>query len=228
VVLHEVSSGFRFQVRAELSPWVSRLWEERPPRYSRAFLETLAIMAYRQPITRAEVEAIRGVAVSTGILKTLMEREWVRVAGHREVPGRPAVYVTTKAFLDYFGLKTLAGLPPLPEGGELAAATEGLASLGALAVDEGTPGEEGQDAGMVEALAHLAVHTQHPGDPAWEGPATWEAEEEEGDEPSAVLGGAAFLEIGDSGLSGVLQQDEGEALASPSVSEEGPLTEAGS
>jgi segregation and condensation protein B len=125
VVLAEVGSGYRFQVRADLSPWISRLWEERPPRYSRALLETLAIVAYRQPITRAEVEAIRGVAVSTALLRTLLEREWVRAVGHRDVPGRPAVYATTKEFLDYFGLKSLTGLPPLPEPAETVSGDEG-------------------------------------------------------------------------------------------------------
>lgn len=115
IELHEVASGFRVQVRAELAPWVNRLWQERPPRYSRALLETLAIIAYRQPITRAEVEAIRGVAVSSQLIKTLLERDWIRIAGHRDSPGHPAVYATTRAFLDYFNLKTLAELPPLTE-----------------------------------------------------------------------------------------------------------------
>jgi len=115
VELKELASGYRYQARAEFAPWLNRLWEERPPRYSRALLETLAIIAYRQPITRAEIEEIRGVAVSTGIMKTLLEREWVRVAGHRDVPGKPAVYITTAQFLDYFNLKSLADLPPLME-----------------------------------------------------------------------------------------------------------------
>ena len=111
----EVSSGWRIQVRETCSPWVSRLWEERPARYSRALMETLALIAYRQPITRGEVEDIRGVSVSTNIVKTLMEREWVRVLGHRDVPGRPALYGTTREFLDYFGLKSLDELPTLAE-----------------------------------------------------------------------------------------------------------------
>lgn len=113
--LKEVSSGFRFQARSDTSRWVSRLWEERAPRYSRALLETLALVAYRQPITRAEIEDIRGVAVSTNIIKTLQEREWVRVVGHRDVPGKPAMYATTREFLDYFNLKSLDQLPPLSE-----------------------------------------------------------------------------------------------------------------
>jgi segregation and condensation protein B len=120
IELKEVASGFRFQARAELSPWLNQLWEERSPRYSRALLETLAIIAYRQPITRGEIEALRGVSVSSPIIRTLLEREWIRIVGHREVPGRPAVYVTTPQFLDHFNLKSLAELPLLSESpGEL-------------------------------------------------------------------------------------------------------------
>ncbi len=113
--LIEVASGFRFQVRQSLSPWVARLWQERPAKYSRAMLETLALIAYRQPITRGEIEEIRGVAVSSNIIKTLHEREWIRVVGHRDVPGRPAMYATTRQFLDYFNLKNLDQLPALAE-----------------------------------------------------------------------------------------------------------------
>ncbi|ARU57465.1 chromosome segregation and condensation protein ScpB [Oleiphilus messinensis] len=113
--LVEVASGYRFQVKSEYSEWVGRLWEEKPQRYSRALLETLALIAYRQPITRGDIEDIRGVAVSSNIMKTLMEREWVRIVGHKDVPGRPAMYATTKQFLDYFGLTTLSELPPLSE-----------------------------------------------------------------------------------------------------------------
>lgn len=113
--LKEVASGLRFQVRKELGPWVARLWQERPQRYSRAILETLALVAYRQPITRGEIEEIRGVAVSTQIMKTLLERNWVRAVGHRDVPGRPALYATTKQFLDYFELVSLDQLPTLGE-----------------------------------------------------------------------------------------------------------------
>ncbi|QKT04764.1 SMC-Scp complex subunit ScpB [Ectothiorhodospiraceae bacterium 2226] len=115
IELQEVASGWRLQVRQDLAPWVSRLWEERPARYSRALMETLALIAYRQPITRAEIEDIRGVSVSTQIVKTLLEREWVRVVGHRDVPGRPALYGTTRTFLDYFGLSSLDELPTLAE-----------------------------------------------------------------------------------------------------------------
>ena len=111
--LQEVASGYRLQVRERYAPWVGRLWEERPQRYSRAMLETLALIAYRQPITRGEIEDIRGVAVNSQIIKTLQERDWIRVVGYRDVPGRPAMLATTKAFLDYFNLKSLEELPPL-------------------------------------------------------------------------------------------------------------------
>jgi len=115
VELSEVGGGFRVNVRAEFAPWVSRLWEERPARYSRAMLETLALIAYRQPITRGEIEEIRGVSVSSNIVKTMMERGWVRVVGQRDVPGRPSLYATTREFLTYFGLKSLDSLPSLQE-----------------------------------------------------------------------------------------------------------------
>ncbi|ADP97293.1 segregation and condensation protein B [Marinobacter sp. DSM 26671] len=113
--LKKVASGYRIQVREEFAPWVGRLFEEKPQRYSRALLETLALIAYRQPITRGEIEDIRGVTVSSNIIRTLLEREWVRVVGHRDVPGRPAMYATTKQFLDYFNLTGLDQMPPLNE-----------------------------------------------------------------------------------------------------------------
>lgn len=117
--LKQVASGYRFQVKQQFSEWVGKLWEEKPQRYSRALLETISIIAYRQPITRGEIEKIRGVAVSTNIIRTLMEREWVRVVGHRDVPGRPAMYATTREFLDYFNLRSLEELPPLADVKEL-------------------------------------------------------------------------------------------------------------
>jgi len=113
--LKEVASGFRIQVREEANPWVARLWEERPQRYSRALLETLALIAYRQPITRGEIEEVRGVSVRSNIVRTLQEREWIRVVGHRDVPGKPALFGTTKVFLDYFNLASLDDLPSLAE-----------------------------------------------------------------------------------------------------------------
>ncbi len=115
VELVEVASGWRYQIRKDTQPWVARLWSERQTKYSRALLETLALIAYRQPITRAEIEQIRGVAVSTNMVKTLEEREWIRVVGHRDVPGKPALFGTTRHFLDYFSLKSLDELPPLAE-----------------------------------------------------------------------------------------------------------------
>jgi len=113
--LKQVASGYRYQVRQELAEWISRLWEEKPPRYSRALLETLALIAYKQPVTRGDIEQVRGVAVSQNIMRTLLERGWIRVVGQREVPGRPSMYGTTRAFLDYFNLKSLDQLPPLAE-----------------------------------------------------------------------------------------------------------------
>ncbi len=114
-ILKQVASGWRFEVCDDLAPWVNRLWDERPQKYSRALLETIALIAFRQPLTRGDIEDVRGVAVSSNIIKTLLEREWVRVVGHRDVPGRPALYATTRQFLDYFGLKSLDELPSLGE-----------------------------------------------------------------------------------------------------------------
>lgn len=146
VELIETAQGFRFQVRREFAEQVSRLWPERPPRYSRALLETLAIIAYRQPLTRAEIEAVRGVAVNPNIIKTLFERGWIRVVGHREVPGRPELLGTTRDFLDYFGLKSLDQLPTLAELKSLEdldpqlALPEPIAAL--VASDDTTPSED--------------------------------------------------------------------------------------
>lgn len=125
--LKKVATGYRFQVKEKYSEWVSRLWEERAPRYTRALLETLALIAYKQPITRGDIEEIRGVAVSTNIIRTLLEREWVRVVGHRDVPGRPAMYATTKHFLDYFNVASLEELPTLQEIKDIAAEEASLA-----------------------------------------------------------------------------------------------------
>ena len=145
--LQEVASGFRFQVRQSLSTWVARLWHERPQKYSRALLETLALIAYRQPITRGDIEEIRGVSVSSNITRQLLERDWVRVVGHRDVPGRPAMFGTTKGFLDYFSLKKLDDLPPLAD----------LADWENLRVQLNLPEVEGLDgsgvAGEIEVKA---------------------------------------------------------------------------
>lgn len=115
IELKRVASGYRYQTLSDVQPWVARLWQEKPPRYSRALLETLSLIVYRQPITRGEIEEVRGVSVSSHIIKTLLEREWIRVLGHKEVPGRPALYGSTKQFLDYFNLKSLNELPSLAE-----------------------------------------------------------------------------------------------------------------
>lgn len=139
IELVEVASGFRYQVRTEVHPWVARLWSERPTRYTRATLETLALIAYRQPITRGEIEQIRGVTVSSNIIRMLEEREWIRVIGHRDVPGRPALFGTTKTFLDYFNLKSLDQLPPLSELRELTELEPELPLEGDAPKAPGTP-----------------------------------------------------------------------------------------
>lgn len=155
--LVQVASGYRFQVRQNLSTWVGRLWQERPARYSRALMETLSLIAYRQPITRGEIEEIRGVAVSTNIIKTLLEREWVRVVGHRDVPGRPAMYATTRQFLDYFSLKSLDQLPPLAEIKELDNLSGELALESPPESNESTDEESANPAQSVESAETKAA-----------------------------------------------------------------------
>lgn len=144
IMVAEVASGFRIQARPSVSGWLRKLWEERPPRYSRALMETLAIITYRQPVTRGDVESIRGVGVTTNIIRTLLERGWVRVVGYRDVPGKPAMYGTTREFLDYFGLKRLDDLPPLADLKDL----ESLNTQLELADPDQAEGEQdGEDAG---------------------------------------------------------------------------------
>ncbi|QBM16818.1 segregation and condensation protein B [Marinobacter sp. JH2] len=159
--LKQIASGYRLQVRVEFAPWVGRLFEEKPQRYSRALLETLALIAYRQPITRGEIEEIRGVAVSSNIIRTLLEREWVRVVGHRDVPGRPAMYATTKQFLDYFNLTGLDELPALSEvrdleeiGREIEKNMQGEIKLEA-------PSPEGEEADMQNSGESPSEQTLH-------------------------------------------------------------------
>ncbi len=147
VTISEVASGFRIQVKAAMADRLQKLWEERPPRYSRALFETLALIAYRQPITRGEIEEIRGVSVSSNIVRTLLERDWVRVVGHRDVPGRPAMFGTTKGFLDYFSLKKLDDLPPLAD----------LSDWESLRVQLNLPEVEDQSETGVEEAADAAV-----------------------------------------------------------------------
>lgn len=164
--LVEVASGYRLQVRETYAPWVGRLWEERPQRYSRAMLETLALIAYRQPITRGEIEDIRGVAVNSHIVKTLLEREWIRVVGHRDVPGKPAMLATTKAFLDHFNLKSLDQLPPLAALREIEpepllafddelAAPQSLQTRADLALADGQVMEASEETSFGSLLAEL-------------------------------------------------------------------------
>jgi len=152
IVVSEVASGFRMQVKSSMAGRLQKLWEERPPRYSRALFETLALIAYRQPITRGDIEEIRGVSVSSNIVRQLMERDWVRVVGHRDVPGRPAMFGTTKGFLDYFSLKKLDELPPLAD----------LSDWESLRVQLNLPDVEGRDGageagdGDIEATGETA------------------------------------------------------------------------
>ncbi|WP_232522358.1 SMC-Scp complex subunit ScpB [Marinimicrobium alkaliphilum] len=177
--LKEVGSGFRLQVRPALAPWINRLWEEKPQRYSRALLETLALIAYRQPITRGDIEEIRGVAVSSHIMKTLMERDWVKVVGQRDVPGRPSLYATTRQFLDYFNLKSLDELPSLGDirdldelNAELDLGIEAKVASGSdqtEAVQEPTDtDEEAQEYLVVEEQEDEAVDAQDAPEPASE------------------------------------------------------------
>ncbi|MEC7814784.1 MAG: SMC-Scp complex subunit ScpB [Pseudomonadota bacterium] len=159
--LRRVASGYRLQVREEFAPWVGRLFEDKPQRYSRALLETLSLIAYRQPITRGEIEDIRGVTVSSNIIRTLLEREWVRVVGHRDVPGRPAMYATTRQFLDYFNLTGLDELPPLSDvrdleeiGREIEKNMQGEIEFeaGGSSGDDQAPGSDSPDAGQEQTL----------------------------------------------------------------------------
>jgi len=173
IVVSEVASGFRMQVKASMADRLQKLWEERPPRYSRAMFETLALVAYRQPITRGEIEEIRGVAVSSNIVRQLLERDWVRVVGHRDVPGRPAMFATTKAFLDYFSLKKLDDLPPLAD----------LSDWESLRVQLNLPEVEDQSESGADATAEAAANDLPLLLP--------ESEDEPDDEPDVLIEAAA-------------------------------------
>ncbi|WP_095139334.1 SMC-Scp complex subunit ScpB [Pseudomonas sp. Irchel s3a10] len=155
--LKEVASGYRLQIREKFSPWVGRLWEERPQRYSRALLETMALIAYRQPITRGEIEDVRGVAVNTNIVKTLIEREWIRIVGYRDVPGKSAMFATTKAFLDHFNLKNLEDLPPLAELREME--TEPVLDFDDAPVPQGLQEQADASAEPEEPKEETSFHT---------------------------------------------------------------------
>ena len=162
VELVELASGFRYQVKADVHPWVARMWTERKTKYTRATLETLALIAYRQPITRGEIEQIRGVAVSSNIIQALEEREWIRVVGHRDVPGRPALFGTTRTFLDYFGLKRLDELPPLSEIKDIGELEPQLA-LGDAPVPTAAigTGNNENDGGGEEIAGSRTEHARH-------------------------------------------------------------------
>lgn len=181
--LKEVASGWRLQVREELAPWINRLWEEKPQKYSRALLETLALIAYRQPITRGDIEEIRGVAVSSHIIKTLVERNWVKVVGHRDVPGRPSLYATTRSFLDYFNLKSLDELPSLSEIRDL---DEINASLD-LSLEESLSQTSGGDESDDNEESEVSAAEKH------EDPATAANEDEAPSEDKTVDADAAPL-----------------------------------
>ena len=200
--LVEVASGFRFQVRQSLAPWVGRLWQERPPRYTRALLETLALIAYRQPITRGEIEEIRGVAVSTNIIRTLHEREWIRVVGHRDVPGRPAMYATTKQFLDYFSLKSLDQLPSLAEIRDLETLNAELGFSEPVEGEQPNPPEGGPELTVVGGTEHT--------------PQEAEAAAEEAANVAGEIGGD---EVDDDGISLDEAVDELEARAAEDLDE---------
>ena len=182
IELVEVGSGYRVQSRPDLAEWVSRLWDERPSRYSRALLETLALIAYRQPITRAEIEDVRGVTIASSIMRTLVEREWVRVVGYRDVPGKPGMYGTTRKFLDYFGLKSLDELPTLSE-------LRDIDSINAeLALDDQTPPQVDLDAfdpelrELAEAAAEMEAADAEDEETAYADDAREEAEPEVAEE----------------------------------------------
>lgn len=165
IELSEVASGYRLKTRTELMPWISRLWEEKPQRYSRALLETLSLIAYRQPITRGEIEEVRGVAVSSNIIRTLQEREWIRVVGHRDMPGKPALFGTTRVFLDYFDLTSLDDLPSLAEIRDMANLEPefDFDSSQAANSDDGASGDDHeQDADDTETTGE--IETPHEAD----------------------------------------------------------------
>jgi len=191
--LVEVASGWRFQVRQQFAQWVNKLWDEKPAKYTRATLETLALIAYRQPITRGDIEDVRGVAVSSNIIQSLLERQWIRVIGHRDVPGRPALYATTKQFLDYFNLSSLEQLPSLSEIRDLDKINEELEfDMPAVEGQEGedSDSEEGDNDNSAEANADNAEESdkaQDDDEPQEEASAEQSEENAEDDESDQVL-----------------------------------------
>lgn len=216
--LKQVASGWRFQVVQEVAPWINRLWEEKPQRYSRALLETLALIAYRQPITRGDIESIRGVAVSSTIIKTLTEREWVKVVGHRDVPGRPALYATTRQFLDYFNLKSLDELPSLKEIQDFDKldAELDLAAVAGVSADAAAEPEIDADASQLfDAAAALEANVDVDLDV--DQPSPTDAEVEEGHELELSAELEAAEELSDEPL--VLDEPFGELHQEPGASE---------
>ena len=222
VELKRVASGYRFQVRQDLSQWVSRLWDEKPPRYTRALLETLALVAYKQPVTRGDIEQVRGVSVSQNIMRTLLERDWIKVVGQKEVPGRPSLYGTTKAFLDYFNLKSLDELPPLPEiraliepvleagtdvdGQPPAAGATEAAAEGEQAAGDEAPTETGNP-DTVNADAEQAEATESPD----------EASVQEPDSADSDLDADADLEVAEPSVAAVDEADAGDQGEDPAI-----------
>lgn len=190
IIIGEVASGFRVQVKSGMADQLQKLWEERPPRYSRALFETLALVAYRQPITRGEIEEVRGVSVSSNIMRSLMERDWVRVVGHRDVPGRPEMFATTKQFLDYFGLKKLDDLPPLAD----------LSDWESLRVQLNLPEVEQDTSDEAPVIPDLPVLYPEIGE-----------EEDEGDVENAELTQVAD-ETAEEGSEGTLAEDDEDEL----------------
>lgn len=235
--LREVASGFRFQVVQDVAPWIGRLWEEKPQKYSRALLETLALIAYRQPITRGDIEDIRGVAVASNIVKTLLERDWIRVVGHKDVPGRPAMYATTRKFLDYFNLKNLDDLPALAEVRDLDSLNAELALEGADTALPGDGGEEGEggpamSAEDAEALAGAEENRMAAGgeDPAEVAPDTDDTDalvageedvmQSEAVETESAEAGSAETGLAETGSAGPAAGDDSAASESPSAGDD--------
>ncbi|QTK45906.1 SMC-Scp complex subunit ScpB [Xanthomonas euvesicatoria] len=206
VELVEVASGFRFQVKADVHGWVARLWTERRTKYTRATLETLALIAYRQPITRGEIEQVRGVAVSSNIIQALEEREWIRVVGHRDVPGKPALFGTTKGFLDYFGLKRLDELPPLSELKDIAELEPQLPLDRDGQLDGAVPAAAAMDAARDQADADQA--DAEGGDTA---AGTDDADAGDTDADVEANAGAAADDSGTGALQDSLETDEADA-----------------
>lgn len=210
-----MASGFRFQVKADVHGWVARLWTERRTKYTRATLETLALIAYRQPITRGEIEQVRGVAVSSNIIQALEEREWIRVVGHRDVPGKPALFGTTKGFLDYFGLKRLDELPPLSELKDIAELEPQLPLDRDGQLDGAVPASAAMDAAQDRADAGDAEGGDSDAAADAAGNADAEAETDAGAEPDDSIGGSG-------GWQDATDADEADTSATPSCNTDAP------